>query len=287
MTGFQKGARPIKSQTIRRHYQRYHTVDMTLEQYIERWRSWITFSNQKTLLGLDNFVYADYTQGTSQSFDQFVLHHAKHRILAAFNGEFQYHACITKHLDFSWLSSVQDITSQHALIISAPFSDLGCLLPEFDIVLQKCNTLNVPVCLDLAYWGISKNIQIDLDRYPCIEQVTCSLSKPFYVLENHRVGIRFSRDYLNDGISMINEVGMQNIHSMSLGVYFMDHFSCDWNWNRFGDRYHRICQEYDIRKTDTVIFGTSSCDQYSEFSRGMLNNYRLCIGHLLSDLSAE
>jgi len=76
---------------------------------------------------------------------------------------------------------------------------------------------------------------------------------------------------------------MQNIHSMSLGVYFMDHFSCDWNWDEFGDQYHWICHEYDIRKTDTVIFGTSSCDQYLEFSRGMLNNYRLCVSQLLSD----
>ena len=46
--------------------------------------------------------------------------------------------------------------------------------------------------------------------YPCITDVTCSLSKPFFTLENHRVGIRWTRDYVDDGVSMLNEVSMQN-----------------------------------------------------------------------------
>ena len=33
----------------------------------------VKFSKHKSLVGLDNFKIADYTQGTSQSFDNFIL----------------------------------------------------------------------------------------------------------------------------------------------------------------------------------------------------------------------
>jgi sulfate transport system substrate-binding protein len=33
-----------------------------------------------------------------------------------------------------------------------------------------------------------------------VSEVVCSLSKPFYILGQHRVGIRFAREYPNDGI---------------------------------------------------------------------------------------
>ena len=72
--------------------------------------------------------------------------------------------------------------------------------------------------------GYCKNIHIDLNQFPAIKEVTCSLSKPFYTLENHRVGVRFTKDYVDDGVSMLNEVKMQNNYSMALGVKYMKNF---------------------------------------------------------------
>ena len=99
---------------------------------------------------------------------------------------------------------------------------------------------DIPVCLDLAYWGIAKNILIDLNQFPAIKEVTCSLSKPFYTLENHRVGVRFTKDYVDDGVSMLNEVKMQNNYSMALGVKYMKNFSPDYNWKKFKDAYEDV-----------------------------------------------
>lgn len=281
---FDKGARPIKNNLVAQHYTNHVFGDTTLATYGAQWRKWLTNSDNKVLLGLDSFQHQDYTHGTSQTFDQFVLRHCSSRTIAVFKGEFQYHACISKKVPFEYIESLDNIQPDHALIISLPFSDLGCVFPNFEVLLNKCTELQVPVCLDLAYWGIAKNIHLNLDQYPCIVEVASSLSKPFFTLENHRVGIRFSRNYLDDGISMINEVNMQNFFSMSLGVHYMKSFSCDWNWKYHSDRYKQICLDHALTETDTVIFGIGKSSTYQEFERGIPGNYRVCVSKLLTDI---
>jgi hypothetical protein len=282
---FEKGARPIKNLLIKQHYHIYNFSRPTLESYVDCWVHWLTHSGQKTLLGLDKFVFRDYTQGTGQAFDHFVLRHAGTRTISAFRGDFQYHACISKRLCFEYLNSEDDLTNDHALIISVPFSGLGKVLPIFDDLMHRCKELGIPVCLDLAYWGIAKNVHINLADYPCVTEVVSSLSKPFYTLENHRVGIRFAKNYLDDGISMINEVNMQNFYSMGLGIHYMEKFNCDWNWNQHSIEYRDLCQTQRLQETDTVIFGLSDDPVYKEFGRGVPGNYRLCLSQQLSDIT--
>ena len=158
----------------------------------------------------------------------------------------------------------------------------GSEYPELNKILTCCTQLGIPVCLDLAYWGIAKDIQIDLDQYPCIEQITASLSKPFFVLENHRVGIRFSRQYLDDGVNMLNEVNMQNFYSMSLGSYFMQKFSSDWNWAKYSSAYFETCKTLNLEQTNTVIFGLDRLDRWPEYNRGTPGVSRVCISELLT-----
>jgi hypothetical protein len=282
-----RGARPIKNSVIQGWYDTHEYQDISLTEYATVWRNWLEFSETKSITGLDKFAHADYTQGTSQTFDQFVIKHSKDRTITALVGEFQYHQCLGKHINFQ---SMQYFHADQlhgpgltALIISAPFSDFGVLHPDFNQIMDICTRMDVPVCLDLAYWGISKNVHLDLDRYPCIQEVTCSLSKPFFTLENHRVGIRFTRKYCDDGISMLNEVNMQNKHSMSLGVHYMKNFGPDWNWNTYAQKYEQACDELDLVYTDTVIFGLGRYPMYSEFNRGITHNNRVCISQYLGD----
>lgn len=84
---------------------------------------------------------------------------------------------------------------------------------------------------------------------------------------------------------MLNEVHMQNFYSMSLGMHFMDKFSCDWNWQRHSQAYQNICRQLELFSTDTIIFGTSKNDKYSYLNRGIPDNHRVCISHLLKDIN--
>jgi hypothetical protein len=272
-----KGARPIKLSKVLEHYQAHKFNNLGLDYYTSVWRSWLTSTRLKNITGLDTFKYSDYTCGTSQTFDHFVIKHAR-REIAVLKGDFQYHACIARPNQFTYIDDT--VHSGQALIISLPFSDLGHEHPKFKSILNQCNQLRVPVCLDLAYWGIAKNIEIDLNQYPCITEITSSLSKSFYTLENHRVGVRFSREYQNDGISMINEVKMQNTFSMSLGVHFMEKYSADWEWQELGDQYQAICLQNNLKTTDTLIFALGDQERHANFNRGVAGNFRVCISEL-------
>lgn len=284
---FIKGARPIKSKEIKNYYDNFKYRDISLNEYTETWKYWILSSSLKKLIGFDKFVHSDYVNGTSQTFDHFVLKNSDKEILVI-RGDFQYHSCISKfnkfkYIDYNQLKNISTI-NKNALIISAPFSDFGSIHYDFDNILKHCNKNNISVCLDLAYWGISKNLNINLNEYPCITEITFSLSKPFYVLENHRIGIRFTKKYEDDGINMLNEVNMQNTYSMSLGVYFMNKFGPDWNWDKYNYNYNLICNDNNLKKTNTVIFGLGDKELHSSFNRGVKDNYRVCISEYLGDI---
>jgi hypothetical protein len=278
----QRGARPIRSQAVLDHYRAFEFNQISLEHYVRCWRQWITASKDKTLLGLEQFSHADFVNGTSQTFDHFWLRH-RHRHPVALKGEFQYHACVNRPHGFRYVDSALDLDAGDCLVISAPFSDYGCQHPDWTEILNRCDQLAIPVCLDMAYWGISQGVHLDLsDRY-CVQQITCSLSKPFWTLENHRIGVRFSRDYNNDGISMINEVQMQNIFSMSLAVHFMQQFDCDWISDKFRSAQIAVCEQLELTPAPTMIFGHGG-DQYHGFNRGISGNNRVCISEYLNDI---
>jgi len=289
MSTVTRGARPIRDKDVADWYKKHTYQDVSMQEYGDVWKNWLEYTTLKSITGLDLFPHVAYTQGTSQTFDNFVLRHAKDRQLLVLRGDFQYHACLGKHVQFKYveLSNYieQDILGPglHSLIISAPFSDFGCIHPEFEQLMRICNVMDIPVCLDLAYWGIAKHVHIDLNDFPAIKEVTCSLSKPFFTLENHRVGVRFTREYADDGISMLNEVQMQNKHSMSLGVHYMKHFSPDFMWDKYHDEHYHTCNKLDLFLTDTIIFGISNDDKYKEFNRGIPDNHRVCISEHLSD----
>lgn len=274
---YQRGARPIKSREIADHLTTHQYRNIEIDEYAVTWRRWLQQSNTKILSGLDSFAYADYTAGTSQTFDHFLLkHHDKDIVVLP--GEFQYHRCAGRQIKFS-----NKLTKNSALIISVPFSDTGKVHTAFNEIMQQCSDLGVPVCLDLAYWGIAQNIYLHLEQFPCVTEVTASLSKPFFTLERHRVGIRFTRDYQDDGISMFNEVGMSNSISMSLGVHYMNMFSCDYVWETYWEQYYNVCDALNLSATNTIIFGLGG-EEYVEYNRGIPGNNRVCISPSLSDL---
>ena len=281
-----RASRPIPLHAIKLHYESlraaWQAPEVSFDQYQATWRSWLTNTSRKQLLGLEEFTYADFTQGTSQSFDMFMLRHSHVRTVVTLKGDFQYHGCIGKFSGFRTVDSEFGLAKNMAVIISLPFSGTGdgYIVKR---VLAKCNELQIPVCLDLAYWGIAKDISLNLQDYPCIEEVVSSLSKPFYTLETHRVGIRFRKTYADDGISMQNEVKMQNQYSMNLGVSFMRKFGADWNWDYLEQRYNNACQEMKLTATNCVIFGLGG-EEYAENNRGIPGVNRVCLSGVLAEV---
>lgn len=282
---FTKNARPIRSKKVLEHYNNFIYKSVSLNEYSNTWRYWLNNNENSSMLGLEKFSSVDYIQGTTQAFDHFILRHCKTRKIAVLPGEFQYHRCISKDLSFEKINPDNlNLSEDHALIISFPFSGTGKMHFKFEEILTICDKLNVPVLLDLAYWGISNDMVIRLENHPCIQEVVSSLSKPFFPLAAHRIGIRFSKIYLDDGISMLNEVNMQNHYSMSLGVHFMHEFPSGFIWHEFKDRYFEIIYQNAFHATETIIFALSDQPEYEEYNRGVPGLHRICVSLMLDEL---
>ena len=83
-----RGARPIVNSEVTEFHNNLKIDSYpTLEEYTNVWREWINYSNSKSLSGLNDFTFADYTQGTSQTFDQFILKHSKDRQIICLSGD--------------------------------------------------------------------------------------------------------------------------------------------------------------------------------------------------------
>ena len=109
-----RGARPIRNKEIHDfhwHLDKNNLHIPTIEEYSDLWKEWLNHSTSKTLKEIDKFNFADYTQGTSQTFDQFILRHGKDREILVLKGDFQYHACLGKHLQFKYVNHPHHLES--------------------------------------------------------------------------------------------------------------------------------------------------------------------------------
>lgn len=277
-----RGAKPIPNQFIKDDITSFTNIniydDTLLGVFKNNFINWLSASKNNKLLGLDNFKYIDFVHGTIQAFDSFYLKHTNRRF-RIFKGEFFYHQCCLKN-SLQWeYTNGSDLSDGDALIISVPFSDYGKIHPILtETFFNECDKKGIPILLDFAYYPMAKNINIDLS-HPSIEMLTFSLSKAFYGMEFARVGFRFMKEDLDDGIKAFNEQQMVNRYGISIGNYLIQKYSVDYNWKTFGEKYKMICKNMNLKETDCIMFGIGG-DDYKELNRGSEKN-RVCISDLL------
>jgi hypothetical protein len=247
-------------------------------EFVNNFVEWIESSRNNKLSGLANFNYKTVVAGTAQTFDHFYWQHKKKRF-RFFCGEFMYHSAFLKNGgDWCFLEDAR-LDKNDALIISVPFSDSGSQRNDMDFFLHNCTALNIPVLLDFAYYPCAKNINIDLDCYPCVETVTFSISKAFYGAEYLRAGIRLQRINNDDGIDVLNHVNMINRVSLSIANSLIKTYTVDHNWNEYSMIYEKVCKDLNLTQTDCIMFGLGG-EEYQRLNRGGAHN-RVCISEYI------
>jgi hypothetical protein len=156
--------------------------------------------------------------------------------------------------------------------------------PETESVLDLCDTLGIPVLIDMAYICISRGSLINLS-HPSIETVTSSISKAFFGAQFLRAGIRWQRDYHNDGLDMANEAEMLPLTNIQLALAHFSRYDLDWNWRTYGDIYREVIKDLDLTPTNCIIFGLGG-EQYKDYNRGNKTN-RVCISQELGERYAS
>lgn len=254
---------------------------MQHREFVQTWRSWLNASPYCKILGLDQFKYATFCAGTTPAFGEFIARNNSRRIRVS-RSDFILTSILARTYtrDICYLED-QDLHTNDCVIISQPYSGNGTQYPNLDQMLTSANQLNVPVMIDGAYFGLSYNSVIDL-QYPCITDFATSFTKNFFG-HNLRVGIRFTRDIIDDSISagilaweMYDRVGAH------VAVDLMSKFSHAWFIDKYQPLSKQICQQLGLVPTATVTLALGN-DNFNEFRRGDYN--RVCITNELIELS--
>ena len=247
-------------------------LNTSSETFIEGMRQWIGNSKLNTIIGLDTYTHSNVINGTSEAFQMFFQrHHTKS--FKFFVGDFTMHKVTSNIMNVSWewITKASQINEGDAVIMSNPFSDFGDTHQEYDKVMERCSSLDVPVLVDCAYFGMCYDIEIDLN-HGCIEEVVFSLSKTFPII-NARCGVSFRRELIDDSIEFANQHGIVNLFGVGMGNYCISNWTSDFIPNKYRSTQDKLCTALNMTPSKCVIFGLGNDIDYN---RGN-DTSRLCI----------
>ena len=248
------------------------------EEFLHIFRSWITSSKNCQIDGLESFPHATPSLGVTQALDAFHYQTLQQgRRLRVFRGEYPY-ARDTHPFDYDngYLND-STLESGDAVILSLPFSGSGDPHPQMQQLFRDCERLEVPLFLDMAWFGTCTNIEIDLS-HPAISHVAFSLTKGL-TCGNYRSGIRFSRelsDHPEDKL-LIQHHWNHGIHlNLKIGRELMKNFGPDTQVNKYRAFQLEICNEWGIEPSHCVHIANSHADEFHRFQRdGFINRLNL------------
>jgi len=251
--------RCLEQITFKQYFNNIH------DEYCNTFRSWINSTTLNSVEGLDLFPYQQFTQGTTEAIDKFYMRH-RDRTVRVLAGEYAYHFLggYGKLLD-------EPLSSRDALIISLPFGST-CSKYQYNELLAEASKLQVPVFVDCTWFGVCHDLHFDFS-YPCIEQVAFSLSKAF-PLAYLRIGCRFTKAQVYDGLTAYESDGYLNWTSQSIGLEFMNQFSSDYIPLKYLKAQEAMCNHLNVTPTNCVQMALGG-SEWDHLKRYQWN--RLCL----------
>ncbi len=216
------------------------------DQFKAAFLQWLSNDKLNTIRGISEFQDLDICVGCTQFIDDLYQTWGSDSLMIL-EGDYKYHWRLNQNIKFHSLST---LVSGKRLLMSMPFPSLGDIHPEMTEILNRCLELGVPVHLDGAWLGCSRNITFDFS-HPAIESFAISLSKALG-LGGNRVALRFSRQRSSGPISIMNDFNMTCQSLSHVGLKFMKEFGANYFWNRYGAAYHKICTDFDLTPTNAI-----------------------------------
>jgi hypothetical protein len=270
---------------------KYTTIDSSLNtvaedikhRFVHTYHDWAF--RGFNLPGIDLYQHACFTQGTTESFAQFYVRYRGNHRLRISKGEYFYHQMMKSlwyNGRFAWIDE-DELKPNDVVLISVPFADTGDIPTSLDQLLDRCDSLDIPVMLDFAYINLTApgtfSHRIDLSR-ACIKYIVTSLSKVFPV-ENLRIGLRLQKEKFEDQIYVVNEKNYNYINLLSayVGTGLMDLFAPDYVFNKYRQQQIDFCRSLQLTVSPCVNFGIDHHGRYAEYNRGGSTN-RLCFSRI-------
>jgi hypothetical protein len=223
------------------------------ENIFEKFKShFLAYITSSTLNSVTNLQYSarnDIILGCTQYIDDL---HIRHSEIQVIENEYNYHRRLKPDTQYR---TIETLKPNVPLIISMPFSYTGSTYHSMDQLLDRCSELNIPVHIDGAWITAAKNTHIDFS-HPAVYSLGISLSKGLGLSGWNRIGMRYTKERVEDSITVMNEFLQIPSVPVIVGTYFMEHVPIDHLWNTHGDKHYKICKDFNLTSSDTIHMAT-------------------------------
>lgn len=226
--------------------------DQLNEVFKQKFMAWLRADELNSLKGYDADFALDICIGCTHFIDDLYQTVGRDRLMI-FAHDYKYHWRLNNDIQYT---TVDTLTPGKELLIAMPFPFYGDKHPQMDVILRRCLELKIPVHIDGAWLGSSRDIDFDFS-HPAIRSFAISLSKAMGIGGN-RIGMRFTRQRTAGPITIMNDFNMNCQSLVHIGSQFIDHFGANYFWKKYGDAYTKICQDFELRPTKAIHLAQSA-----------------------------
>ncbi len=219
--------------------------DITDQCYIDFKRQteqYILSSKLNRITGLEHFNRVDIINGCTQFIDNLYMCGP----VQVLREDYRYH----QRLNLAFLKDVGSLIPDIPLIIALPFPRVGEPHKQMDEILNECQQKNIPVHIDGAWITSCRDLDFDFN-HTMIKSVGISLSKGLGLGWN-RIGIRYTRQFVQDSVTIMNDYRMNNRALSIIGIHFLNNLEPDYLWNNYGEAYYKICKDFNLVPTKSI-----------------------------------
>lgn len=217
-------------------------TDQVYENFKLECQSWLDKSTLNTLQGLDTFLRKDIIIGCTQFIDNLYMQGP----VQVLQGDYRYH----ERLNLANVRTVGSLISEMPLILAMPFPNIGAPHEQMQDILEECRTKQIPVHIDGAWTSCCRDIHFDFS-HSAIQSVGISLSKGLGLGWN-RIGLRWSRQFKQDSVTIMNDFRMNNRALVMIGLHFIRNLPTDYLWNTHGEQYYKVCNDFGLTPTKSI-----------------------------------
>lgn len=219
--------------------------DITDKVYIDfktKVQEHILSSKLNTITGLDTFERVDIINGCTQFIDNLYMQGP----LQVLENDYRYH----QRLNLATFTDAGSLIPNKPLIIAMPFPRVGEPHYQMNEILNECTIKNIPVHIDGAWITSCRDLNFDFSN-PIIKSVGISLSKGLGLGWN-RIGLRYTRQFTQDSVTIMNDYRMNNRALSIIGIHFLNNLEPDYLWNTYGETYYKICRDFNLVPTKSI-----------------------------------
>lgn len=244
---------PMYDQSINSFYDSFYKDNPVHLPHLDwmfkgEFESWLKSHQLSTYSGIDAFPCRHIINGCTQYIDD--LYQRLGPKLRTLEGDYKYHWRLNKNITyFNGDQFLKARDEGEELLISMPFPAHCDVHPDMNFLLDECLHYGIPVHIDGAWISCSRYITFDFD-HPAIKTFAISLSKGG--LGGNRIGLRFAREIPEGAITIMNDHNMNNQSLVWMGTMFMSEFGPEYFWNKYNDKYHRVCKDFNLEPTKIV-----------------------------------